>query len=101
MIERVHGIADFVGPRRLDAAVPVAGREVGEAGRELTDRLADAMGDEQQRRERDQPDDGHQEQQRQREAATQIARLDRADDLAGLAQLRGQLLHVDAGQVRA
>ena len=89
----------FVVARRFDAAVPVAGGEVGEPGRQLPNRPADAVRDEQQRRQRDQPDDRHEQEQRQREAAAQVARFERADQLARLAELRGQLLHVDAAQV--
>ena len=76
-----------------------AANAVSAAG-ELLDRPADPVRDEDERRERHEPRCAEQQEQRQREAAPQVAALDRFHQLAGLPQLGRQLLHPDAARGR-
>ena len=80
---------------------PVAAGEIGERRGELPDRPADAMSDEHQRQQRDEPRRAEQHEQRQRESAPQVARIDRRHEPPRFPDLRGQLLHADAAEVAA
>ena len=73
VVERRHRAPDFASSRRLDLAGPVAGGKVGQARRQLLDGPADAVRDEHDRRQRHEPHDGHEQQQRERESAPQVA----------------------------
>src|SRR6185295_17504689 len=55
VIEGCHRAAYLVLPRRLDAPIPVAGREVRQSRRELLNWTADAVRDEDERNHRDNP----------------------------------------------
>ena len=107
VVERVDGPAHFVARRRhgmctgLQPSRPVATGEIGERRGELLDRPADAVGDQHQRQQRDEPRRTEQDEQRQRESTPQVARIDRVHEAARLSNLGGQLFHADAAQVAA
>jgi hypothetical protein len=63
-------------PSGVHAGRPVAGRELRQAFGELPDRLADPVGDQDQRRQRNDPGRAEQQEQREREAAAKVAALD-------------------------
>ena len=107
VVEGVDGPADLIArrgtglPAGLEPSRPVATCEIGQARGELLDRPAHAVGDQDQRQQRNQPRGTQQHEQRQRESPPQIARIDLVHEAARLPQLGGQLLHADAAQVAA
>ena len=100
-VEGVDRVAHLVARRRsriaarLQPSRPVARRKVGQPFRELLDRPADPMRDEDERRQRDEPRRAEQEEQREREPAPEIAPLDRFHELPRLPELARELLHAN------
>ena len=62
-------------------------------------RLTDAMRDEHQRRQGDDPRGAKQQQQREREAAAQIPLFERVDELTGVPHFRRKLFHSNAAEI--
>ena len=85
----------------LQPSRPVSAGKIGERRGELLDGPADAVGDQHQRQQRDEPCGTEQHEQRQRESPPQVARIDRVHEAARFSNLGGQLLHADAAEVAA
>ena len=95
-VERVDRAAHFVAWRRAGSRPVSSRRDQSPAAKSVrpavscSNRLADAVRDEDQRRQRDEPRRAEQQEQRQREPAPQVAPLDRLHELRASAAARSR-----------